>query len=150
MKRNRHDKIIELVQKYDIETQEDLVLKLREAGYEVTQATVSRDIRQMRLTKIAGKDGKQKYFAMSAENGYLGDKYSRVLKEGFISIDAAMNMIVIKTVSGMAMAVAAAVDDMKLDEIVGSIAGDDTIMSATRSPEDAQSVIQKIKSAIGK
>ena len=91
MKRSRHDKIIELVQKYDIETQEDLVSKLREAGYEVTQATVSRDIRQMRLTKIAGRDGKQKYFVMPADDGYLGDKYSRVLKEGFVSIEAAMN-----------------------------------------------------------
>ena len=150
MKRSRHDKIIELVQKYDIETQEDLVSKLREAGYEVTQATVSRDIRQMRLTKIAGRDGKQKYFVMPADDGYLGDKYSCVLKEGFVSIEAAMNMIVIKTVSGMAMAVAAALDDMKMDEIVGSIAGDDTIMSATRSPEDAQNVMSKIKSAIGK
>jgi transcriptional regulator of arginine metabolism len=87
---------------------------------------------------------------MPADDGYLGDKYSRVLKEGFVSIEAAMNMIVIKTVSGMAMAVAAALDDMKMDEIVGSIAGDDTIMSATRSPEDAQNVMSKIKSAIGK
>ena len=150
MKRNRHDKIIELVQKYDIETQEELANKLREAGYQVTQATVSRDIRQMRLTKIAGRDGKQKYFAMSNEDGYLGDKYSRVLKEGFISIDAAMNMLVIKTVSGMAMAVAAAIDDMKMSEIVGSIAGDDTIMSATRSPEDAQKVMEKIQGVIEK
>ncbi len=148
MKRNRHDKIIELIQKYDIETQEDLAVRLREAGYKVTQATISRDIRQMRLTKIAGKNGKQKYFVLPSEDGYLGDKYSRVLKEGFISMDAAMNILVIKTVSGMAMAVAAAIDDMKMGEVVGSIAGDDTIMSATHSPEDAQVVMEKIRSVI--
>jgi transcriptional regulator of arginine metabolism len=148
MKRSRHDKIIELIQNYDIETQEDLAARLREAGYQVTQATISRDIRQMRLTKIAGRNGKQKYFALPSEDGYLGDKYSRVLKEGFISMDAAMNILVIKTVSGMAMAVAAAVDDMKMSEIVGSIAGDDTIMSATRSPEDAKVVMEKIRTVI--
>lgn len=144
MKKSRHQKIKELVEKYEIETQEELADKLKEAGYTVTQATVSRDIREMKLSKISMGDGRQKYAILMHNDHYLSDKYIRVLKDGFISMDMAQNILVVKTVSGMAMAVAAAIDAMKLKEIVGSIAGDDTIMMAVRTVEDTEIVMEKI------
>ena len=144
MKKSRHQKIKDLVEKYEIETQEELADKLKEAGYAVTQATVSRDIREMKLSKISMGDGRQKYAILMNNDHYLSDKYIRVLKDGFISMDMAQNILVVKTVSGMAMAVAAAIDAMKLKEIVGSIAGDDTIMMAVRTVEDTEIVMEKI------
>ena len=144
MKGNRHQKIIELVDNYNIETQEELAERLKEEGYQVTQATVSRDIRALKLSKVSCGNGKQKYIAIKQEDTHLNAKYIRVLKDGFVSMDKAQNILVIKTVSGMAMAVAAAVDAMEMEEIVGSIAGDDTIMVAVRTVEDTQVVIDKI------
>ncbi len=147
MKNDRHSKIFELINQYDIETQEDLALLLNEAGFNVTQATVSRDIRELKLTKMS-INGKQKYIEIKNNEGILGDKYRRVLKEGFSSMDMAQNILVIKTVSGMAMAVAAALDALNLDEIVGTIAGDDTIMCAIRTVEDTKNLMEKINKVI--
>lgn len=148
MKKDRHQKIKELVEQYEIETQEELADKLKEAGYVVTQATVSRDIRELKLSKIPMGAGRRKYAVLSNNDHYLGDKYIRVLRDGFVSMDMAQNILVIKTVSGMAMAVAAALDAMKLKEIVGSIAGDDTIMMAVRTVEDTQAVMGKIRNVL--
>ena len=148
MKKSRHQKIKELIEQYEIETQEELADKLREAGYAVTQATVSRDIRELKLSKVPMGDGKQKYTILIHSDHYLSDKYIRVLKDGFVSMDMAQNILVVKTVSGMAMAVAAALDAMKLKEIVGSIAGDDTIMIAVRTVEDTQIVMEKIRNVL--
>lgn len=148
MKKNRHRKIKELVEQFEIETQEELADKLREAGYAVTQATVSRDIREMKLSKVPMGDGRQKYTILVHSDHYLSDKYIRVLKDGFVSMDMAQNILVIKTVAGMAMAVAAALDAMKLKEIVGSIAGDDTIMVAVRTVEDTKCVMEKVRSVL--
>ena len=146
MKRERHEVVVELINKYDIETQEELAAYLRKEGFEVTQATVSRDIRELHLSKIAAGGGRQKYimYERDSENGRLGDKYTRVLKEGYASMDVAQNLLVVKTVSGMAMAVAAAVDAMKMQEVVGCIAGDDTIMIAIRTADDTMAVMDKI------
>lgn len=116
---------------------------VKEEGFDVTQATVSRDIRELKLSKVPTGDGRQKYVALGTDDSHLGDKYIRVLKEGFVSMDMAQNILVIKTVSGMAMAVAAAVDAMKFREIVGSIAGDDTIMMAVRTVEDTKVLMEK-------
>ena len=113
-------------------------------GFKVTQATVSRDIRDLRLTKISVGGSRQKYVVLEPErNEMLNEKYIRVLQDGYISMDMAQNILVIKTVSGMAMAVAAAVDAMKWREVVGCIAGDDTIMCAIRSVEDTQHVMNR-------
>ena len=120
-----------------------------EAGYQVTQATVSRDIRELKLTKISTASGTQKYVVLQNHESGLSDKYIRVLREGFLSMDNAQNILVVKTVSGMAMAVAAALDAMKFNEIVGSIAGDDTIMIAVRSVEDTYAVMDKIRAFCG-
>lgn len=148
MKKSRHEKIKELVEQYEIETQEELANRLKEAGYHVTQATVSRDIRELKLSKISGGDGRQRYTILSHNDHYLSDKYIRVLKDGFVSMDMAQNILVVKTVSGMAMAVAAAIDAMKLKEIVGSIAGDDTIMIAVRTTEETETAMGKIRSVL--
>lgn len=148
MKIARHSKIIELINRYDIETQEELADKLNQEGFNVTQATVSRDIRELKLTKMAVDGGRQKYVIVQGNDGRMNDKYLRVLKDGFLSVDRAENILVIKTVSGMAMAVAAALDAMKWNEIVGCIAGDDTIMAAIRSKDDALIVMDKIRKLI--
>lgn len=148
MKIARHSKIIELINKYDIETQEELADKLRGEGFKVTQATVSRDIRELKLTKMAVEGSIQKYVVVQNTDGQMSDKYLRVLRDGFVSVDRAENILVIKTVAGMAMAVAAAIDAMQWSEIVGSIAGDDTIMAAIRTKDDALLVMDKIRKLI--
>ncbi|MCI9502525.1 MAG: arginine repressor [Hungatella sp.] len=144
MKVERHSKIVELIGKYEIETQEELAEYLNNAGYQVTQATVSRDIRELKLSKVQSENGKQHYAVLQSQSGF-SDKYIRILRDGFMSMDMAQNMLVIKTVSGMAMAVAAALDAIHFHEIVGCIAGDDTIMCAVRSVDDTILVMDKIR-----
>ena len=148
MKLERHSKIVELIGKYEIETQEELAQKLKEAGFQVTQATVSRDIRELKLTKAASEHGKQRYMVVQ-NPGTFSDKYIRILRDGYVSMDMAQNILVVKTVSGMAMAVAAALDAMHFHEIVGYIAGDDTIMCAVRSVDDTILVMEKMKKLLG-
>ena len=143
MKVDRHAKIVELIGKYEIETQEELAEYLTKAGYQVTQATVSRDIRELKLSKVQAESGKQRYVVFQSQEG-LSDKYIRILRDGFLSMDMAQNILVIKTVSGMANAVCVAIDAMNWPEVVGSIAGDDTIMCAIRSVEDTIKVMDKI------
>ncbi len=148
MKVNRHAKIVELVNKYQIETQEELAELLNAEGYKVTQATVSRDIRDLRLTKVQTENGKQKYAALKTTQSELAEKYFRILKDGFVSMGMAQNILVIKTVSGMAMAVAAAIDEMNWPEVLGCIGGDDTIMCAIRTVEEAEKVMEKIRKIV--
>lgn len=145
MKTNRQSKIIEIIQKNEVETQDELSALLEKDGFRVTQATVSRDIRELKLTKIPTVSGRQKYAVITDAPENLSQKYERVLREGFLSMDMAQNILVIKTVSGMASAVCAAIDAMKMREIVGSIAGDDTIMCAIRTVDDTYAVMKKIR-----
>ena len=145
MRTDRHKKILELINNNNIGTQEELADALNKAGYNVTQATVSRDIRALNLTKVSVDGVSQKYTTLTAGNPVTNDKYIRVLKEGFIDMDMAQNILVIKTVSGMAMAVAAALDAMDCHEIVGSIAGDDTIMCAVRTVEDTTALMGRLR-----
>ena len=147
MKVDRHAKIVELIGKYEIETQEELAEYLTKAGYQVTQATVSRDIRELKLTKVQSENGRQRYMVMQNQAAF-SDKYIRILKDGYVSMDMAQNILVIKTVSGMAMAVAAALDEIHFHEIVGCIAGDDTIMCAVRSVDDTILLMEKLKKLI--
>ena len=144
MKASRHAKILEIIAKYDVETQEELSAMLVKEGYPVTQATVSRDIRELKLTKVAVSSGRQKYAAISHPQKDLS-KYIRIFRDGFRSMDMAQNILVIKTVPGMAMAVAAALDAMEYQEIVGSIAGDDTIMCAVRTVEDTTELMRRLR-----
>ena len=148
MKTKRQTKMLELIKKHDIETQEELSDYLQKEGYQVTQATVSRDIRELKLTKVAMSNGRQKYAALTEANEDLSEKYTRVFRDAFVSMDMAQNILVIKTVSGMAMAVATAIDAMHLHEIVGCIAGDDTIMCAVRSVDDTIAVMSRLRKLV--
>lgn len=148
MKSIRQQKILEIIEQYEIETQEELALRLKEQGMSVTQATVSRDIRELKLKKRPGSSGSPVYAVRTEPKHMPEDKYIRVLKDSFVSMDAAMNILVIKTVSGMAMAAAAALDACAFYEILGCIAGDDTIMCAVRSVQDTVVVKKKIEAIL--
>jgi transcriptional regulator of arginine metabolism len=150
MKSERQNKIIELIKKNDIGTQEELADALNNSGFVVTQATVSRDIRELNLTKTSLDGKKQKYVIYRTSETQMNEKYIRVLKEGFVSMDMAQNILVIKTVAGMAMAVCAALDALNWHEVVGSIAGDDTIMCAVRSVDDTIQLMDKLKRIVHK
>ena len=144
MKKIRHRQIVDIINNHDIETQEELASYLKEAGFDVTQATVSRDIRELKLSKVPAGNGKQKYAVLKQDDSHMEDRYIRVLRDGFISMDMAQNILVVRTVSGMAMAVAAAIDALKFQEVGGCIAGDDTIMVAVRTTEETRILMDKI------
>jgi transcriptional regulator of arginine metabolism len=143
MKTNRHAKMIELVRQYPIETQEELAEHLAACGFTVTQATISRDIHQLRLIKVAGPDGRQQY-ALAGEGPKGSDRLIRLFKDCVTSMACAQNILVIKTLNGTAMGVAAALDAMGNPEIVGTIAGDDTIFCALKSEKTADSLLRKL------
>lgn len=144
MNKSRHEEIISLVEQNNIEKQEELTALLKEAGYSVTQATVSRDIKKLGLKKVREKSGRLVYALPEGTKLDISEKYLRILRDSFIHMEPAMNLLVIKTVSGMAMAAAAALDAMHWPEVVGAVAGDDTIMIATRSLEDIKSLELKL------
>ena len=148
MKTARHAKIIEIINKYNIETQEELADKLNEAGFQVTQATVSRDIRELKLMKISENGERQRYVVFQNKEGWKSEKYIRVLRDGFVSMDMAQNILVIKTASGMAMAVALALDELHWNEIVGCVGGDDTVMCAIRTVDDTLITMDKINKVL--
>lgn len=148
MKIGRQTKIIELINEFDIETQDELADLLTAAGYNVTQATISRDIRELKLTKVSVDNGKQKYIVLKSQESGLSEKYVRVLRECYVSMDIAQNIVVIKTVSGMAMAVAAAIDALHLKGLVGCVAGDDTVMCVIKTVEEAELIMEKINKLI--
>lgn len=141
MKGQRQSTILSLIQKHEIETQEDLAERLKLAGYKVTQATISRDIRELKLTKVNNTHGGQKYMALAQYQQQVSQKVIRVFKDALISMDRAQNILVIRTLTGMGNAVAAAIDAFHYEEIVGTIAGDDTIFCATKCEEDLQTVM---------
>lgn len=148
MKGQRQSAILSLIQKHEVETQEELGEKLTQAGFKVTQATISRDIRELKLTKANSKMGGQKYMALTQNQQQVSGKIIRVFKDALISMDRAQNILVIRTLTGMGNAVAAAVDAFHYDEIVGTIAGDDTIFCATRCEADLESVIAKFNEVL--
>lgn len=147
MKHSRQNKILELIANYNIETQEELCFRLLESGFNVTQATVSRDIRELKITKVVGPDGRQVYASYNKKASNEGDnlRHRRVFKDAVMSIDVAMNLLVIKANVGMAPAVGAAIDSMDIPGMVGSIAGDDTLMCAMRSVEEATTAMELLK-----
>ena len=142
MKQRRQAKIIEIVENNDIETQDELLTKLTEAGFNTTQATISRDIN---LTKVSVAGGRQKYALGKSAGRESINSYKQVLSTCILSMEAAENLIVIKTVSGMAMAVGAALDNLSINGLMGCIAGDDTLFLAVRSRELVKSVITTIE-----
>ena len=144
MKYKRQKKILELIAEYDIETQDDLIERLRESGYDVTQATVSRDIRELKLVKTAMPDRRYRYEVAQYEGIEISTKYRNIIKETVIQVDYVGNTVVLRTYTGMAQAAAAAVDGMGWDEIVGTLAGDDTIFILMRDTAAAIGFAEKV------
>ena len=144
IKKMRHMRILELIESKDVETQEELMNLLRASGFEVTQATVSRDIRELKLTKATDKKGTYKYKSPAVNSEYTENKYATVLYEAVISCASAMNLVIVKTFSGMAPAAAAAVDYLGWENVLGSIAGDDNIFIACKTEKDAEDVKNKL------
>ncbi len=141
MKLNRHQKILELIKLYPINTQEDLLLKLRAEGYSVTQSTVSRDIKSLRLQKALLGDGNYRYIAPELKVNEKISGYSGILSNSVVSAEVAVNLVVVKTYSGMAGAACAAIDSMEFSGVVGSLAGDDTIFIACKDNDSAKDFV---------
>ncbi|MCQ2385822.1 MAG: arginine repressor [Clostridia bacterium] len=146
-KKARQEKILELINQKNIETQEDLITGLREMGYAVTQATVSRDIRELNLIKGTTGSGAYRY-VQTVKTDAAKLKFNGVLTESVLRMDYAGNMIVIKTIPGLASPVAACIDTLREPEILGCIAGDDTVFVAIRSYEQAKTVCETLKTSI--
>lgn len=146
MKQKRHNAILELIDKYEIETQEELAELLIKSGYNVTQATISRDIKALRLIKTVSSSGVYKY-SMPAEAKGDGDAKG-MLAQSAVSVNYAQNIVIIKTHSGMAQGAATIIDAMNMDGIMGTIAGDDTIMCVAGTEAEARSVTDKIKALL--
>ena len=149
MKNKRQKKIIEIIGKENIQTQSELIERLRSEGFKVTQATVSRDIRELKLVKVSLGDQQYRYSESSRDDIKISARFKTILLETLVSVDYACNMLVLKTYSGMANAAAAAVDNMGWNEIVGSIAGDDTVLIIMRSDESAKEFCERFSEITG-
>lgn len=137
MKKNRHETILSLIENVDIGTQEELMNKLNEMGYKVTQATVSRDIKALKLVKTPLKGGQYKYSAVKSSLDDFSEKYKSILSHSVTSVDSAGNMVAVKCYSGMAAAAAAGLDNLMSDKVVGTLAGDDTVFVLCRDESSA-------------
>ncbi|KUO70222.1 MAG: ArgR family transcriptional regulator [Clostridia bacterium BRH_c25] len=145
MKISRHAKILEIIERHPTETQEELAEELKKCGYNITQATVSRDIKELKLVKVLDENGIYKYATMREQDSMLNERLVKVFAESVLSVDFAGNIIVIKTFSGAANAACEAIDVLDFKEMVGTIAGDDTIFVLVRSHDNVEVVIDKLK-----
>ncbi|MDV3429097.1 MAG: arginine repressor [Bacillota bacterium] len=145
MKIERHSKILEIINSYEIETQEELALELDKIGMDVTQATVSRDIKELKLIKVLAESGKYKYATIANTSAVVSDKLISIFSQTVIQIDYVQNFVVIKTLAGSASAAAEAIDSLNFDGVVGSIAGNNNIFIMTRSEDKAFSLVNKLK-----
>lgn len=148
MKITRHEKILELIQKKDIETQEELAEELRKSGIEITQATVSRDIKELKLIKVLGENGRYKYAAIAKNENDLSDKLVNIFSHSVISVESVNNFVVVKTLSGSANAAAEAIDSLNFKGIAGTLAGDNTIFIMARTSEQAFEIVERMKKVI--
>ena len=144
MKANRQKKILEIINRYHVETQDDLIDQLLMEGFSVTQATISRDIRELQLTKVLTGKGSYRYVAPKKEDMVAGMKINAALVDSIIGVDYAQNLVVVHTFPGLAQAVAAGIDNLSIAEVLGCVAGDDTILVATRSDAAAKSISERI------
>ena len=144
MKKNRQEKMLELISRYEIDTQDELIARLREHGYDVTQATISRDIRELKISKMTTGKGTYRYVLPKQSEASGGMKFSAALIDSIVSVDYACNTVVLKTYPGMAQAVAVGIDRMNLHQILGCVAGDDTILVVARDEESATEIADRI------
>ena len=145
MKVKRHNKIMEIIGSCHIETQEELIDQLRAAGFDVTQATISRDIRELKLVKVMSETGEYKYILPKSGENDGRHVYSKALSGSIKSVECALNDIVIKTYPGLANAVAAAIDSLHEHDILGCVAGDDTIILIAHSAESALNLCKRLR-----
>ena len=148
MKSARHSMILEIIEEKDVETQEELAEELKRRGLKVTQATVSRDIKELRLLKVLSDHGGYKYATVERAEKGMNDRFIRILSESVISVEAVNNMIIVKTLSASAGAACEAIDSMKWSEIMGTIAGDNIILIITRSEEAVEAVMSRFNTLI--
>lgn len=148
LKSKRHTKILEIISEKDIETQEELADELKRAGFDVTQATVSRDIKILKLIKMQGASGNYKYAASSKESKDINDKLSSILANAAVSVENVDNFVVVKTLTGSASAAAEAIDTLFDTEVAGTIAGDNTIFILARSLDRAEELVDKVRKMI--
>lgn len=145
MKVRRHAKILEIINQYDVDTQEELLQRLRESGFEATQATISRDIKALRLVKTLSPKGNYCYKAHTQEEPNMSSKFYSIFQESVVHMDYAGNILCIKCLTGMANAVCATLDSMHWDGVVGTLAGDDTIFVLLRTDESAAGLLTELK-----
>lgn len=145
MKISRHAKILEIINSKDIETQEELAYELRKQNFEVTQATVSRDIKELKLIKVLSGNGKYKYASISPTENFLSNKLVTVYTQTVLSVENVNNVVIVKTISGSGPAAGEAIDSFKFDGVAGTISGDNTIFMIIRSEEKAYEIVQKLK-----
>jgi len=143
MRYSRQNKILELIQNYEVETQEKLASLLKEYGYDVTQATISRDIKELHLVKTLSSSGKYKYSASASMEGPVSERYVSIFRETIKSIDVSQNLIVVKTLIGCANAACEAIDSLGFPHVIGTIAGDNTILLIIDDPANSSSVLKE-------
>jgi transcriptional regulator of arginine metabolism len=148
MKLARHAKILEIINSQDIETQEELAEELKKSGMNVTQATVSRDIKELKLIKVLSETGKYKYATITHTESFMSNKLVNIFSQTVINVETVENFVVVRTISGSASAAAEAIDSLNFDGIAGTLAGDNTIFVLARTPEKAQTISQKMKKMI--
>lgn len=144
MKSARHNLILEIIESMDIETQEELAEELKRRGVRVTQATVSRDIKELRLLKVLSENGGYKYATVERAEKGMNDRFARILAESVVNIEAVNNLVVINTLTASANAAGEAIDSMKWNEVLGTIAGDNTLLIIARSNEAVESLMARI------
>ena len=145
VKTKRHAKILEIISSYAVDTQEELLGHLKKAGFDVTQATVSRDIKELRLIKTLGSDGRYRYSTMKQEADGISSKFHSLFSDAVLHIDFAGNIVVIKCHSGMAQAACAAMDSLHWDAVVGTLAGEDTFICITKDENRAVGLVTDLK-----
>ena len=148
MKAARHAMILDLIETFNIETQDDLAMRLKDRGINVTQATVSRDIKELRLIKVLAEDGGYKYATVDKAETGLKERFIRIFSNSVVSIASTGNLIIIKTISGTGNAAAEAIDSMRIEEIIGTIAGDNSIFIAVRDSADTAELIRRFQAML--
>ncbi len=148
MKNKRQNEILEIITTCEIETQEELIEQLARRGFQVTQATISRDIKELKLVKVGGKNHKTKYAPLAGQALTIPEQLMPVFAHGFVSADFANNLVLVKTLPGMAQAVASAIDSLKLSETLGTIAGDDALLIVCRTEDYAGSVVMTLRGLV--
>ena len=150
MRISRQNKILDLIEKYEIETQDKLVELLRDVGYDVTQATVSRDIKELQLIKTLSSSGRYKYAVLSNQDGPVSERFRDIYRKSIISIAQSGNIVVLKALSGCANAAGEALDSLGLTHVIGSVAGDNTILLVVDDPANVDEVVERLQEMLEK